>query len=470
LLLLLDGLDEVRGGEGWGDRRSACVGAINEFLRGHGGVELLICCRAQDYEGLRQRLQVQSAVFIQPLTTGQVMTYLESLGAELQGVRLALGSDPILQELARSPLLLNIITLAYRGLALTDLPQLTPEERRHHLFDQYIQRMLARRGGPQTPRPSGGLAGRLVERRAGRPAKGAPIHGRSYNQRQAMGWLIGLARQMQSQSQSIFLIEQVQPSWLAQDVWRWGYRWALMAIFVGLLWLGGMWFLTQSRLLVSVGFSIVIFGPIFGSLQINTVETLRWSWKKARRNILPNGVLGAVLGLGFKVIYEWLLHPLHGGIFAPGQLPWNSIVRGIVFGMSAGLLFGFIRSWKGPAIRQKATEPNQGIWQSGKHGGFFAFFGMLFLGTAATTIHHGFMNWGIWGLLFGWTLGGGEACIKHGLLRLMLWRQGEIPWNYAQFLDWATERIFLQKVGGGYIFTHRLLLEHFSGLPLANRK
>uniref|UniRef100_A0ACD5GT57 Uncharacterized protein n=1 Tax=Desertifilum tharense IPPAS B-1220 TaxID=1781255 RepID=A0ACD5GT57_9CYAN len=51
-------------------------------------------------------------------------------------------------------------------------------------------------------------------------------------------------------------------------------------------------------------------------------------------------------------------------------------------------------------------------------------------------------------------------------MRLILYCQGCIPWNYSRFLDYATERIFLQKVGGGYIFVHRLLLEHFAQMPL----
>ena len=38
------------------------------------------------------------------------------------------------------------------------------------------------------------------------------------------------------------------------------------------------------------------------------------------------------------------------------------------------------------------------------------------------------------------------------------------PLNYARFLDYCAARIFLRKVGGGYIFTHRLLLEHFAAL------
>ena len=36
--------------------------------------------------------------------------------------------------------------------------------------------------------------------------------------------------------------------------------------------------------------------------------------------------------------------------------------------------------------------------------------------------------------------------------------------EYAQFLDYATERIFLRKVGGGYIFIHQLLQDCFTEL------
>lgn len=37
-----------------------------------------------------------------------------------------------------------------------------------------------------------------------------------------------------------------------------------------------------------------------------------------------------------------------------------------------------------------------------------------------------------------------------------------MPWIYPHFLDYAAERILLRKVGGGYIFVHRLLLEYFA--------
>jgi hypothetical protein len=71
------------------------------------------------------------------------------------------------------------------------------------------------------------------------------------------------------------------------------------------------------------------------------------------------------------------------------------------------------------------------------------------------------------GLFFGLVGGlrnGGLACLKHYVLRILLWRNDYAPLNYIRFLDYAAERVFLRKVGGGYIFTHRLLMEYFATL------
>jgi len=61
-------------------------------------------------------------------------------------------------------------------------------------------------------------------------------------------------------------------------------------------------------------------------------------------------------------------------------------------------------------------------------------------------------------------IGGGKAVLQHVLMRNMLYRRELMPWNYAKFLRYCCDRLFLQKVGGGYIFIHRLLLEHFASL------
>ena len=65
------------------------------------------------------------------------------------------------------------------------------------------------------------------------------------------------------------------------------------------------------------------------------------------------------------------------------------------------------------------------------------------------------------GLFFGFFYGG-YAVIPHYILRFTLARNNIIPWHIISFLDYSTDLIFLRRVGGGYIFMHRLLLEHFA--------
>jgi hypothetical protein len=59
---------------------------------------------------------------------------------------------------------------------------------------------------------------------------------------------------------------------------------------------------------------------------------------------------------------------------------------------------------------------------------------------------------------------GGHAYLHHFALRLVLWQKNLAPLHYVRFLDYATARIFLRKVGGGYVFVHRMLLEYFAAL------
>src|SRR5205807_1227964 len=75
------------------------------------------------------------------------------------------------------------------------------------------------------------------------------------------------------------------------------------------------------------------------------------------------------------------------------------------------------------------------------------------------------------GLLLGVILGmlnGGVAFIEHFILRLLLWRANRMPLNYPHFLDYAAERILLRKVGGGYLFIHRMLRDYFTTLKTSS--
>jgi hypothetical protein len=70
------------------------------------------------------------------------------------------------------------------------------------------------------------------------------------------------------------------------------------------------------------------------------------------------------------------------------------------------------------------------------------------------------------GILLGMSDRSGRACAQHFTLRLILYYNNQIPWNYARFLNYATDRLLLQRVGGRYRFIHRLVQEHFAAMPL----
>jgi hypothetical protein len=54
--------------------------------------------------------------------------------------------------------------------------------------------------------------------------------------------------------------------------------------------------------------------------------------------------------------------------------------------------------------------------------------------------------------------------IQYAVMRMILVRDNLIPWRYARFFDYCADRVFLRKVGSGYIFVHRTLLDYFAEL------
>jgi Staphylococcal nuclease homologue len=110
---------------------------------------------------------------------------------------------------------------------------------------------------------------------------------------------------------------------------------------------------------------------------------------------------------------------------------------GLLGWLSSGLIDGFI-------VGEIKTQsfPNEGIRRSLRNAAISGLGGGLVLG-----------------LIFG-----GKACLHHFALHLVLWHNDFAPLNYVRFLDYATSRVFLRKVGGGYVFVHRMLLEYFAAL------
>ena len=213
ILPLLDGLDEVKPAH-----CAACVEAINAFRKAH-DLPLVICSRTADYQALSEPLQLYGAIVVQPLSPQQVDSYLTEIGPAGEAVRRAMGHDPMLREMLDSPLMLNIVTVAYAGQPESQ-PRLsgTLKERRDHLFGAYVDQMFRRRG---------------VARR--------------YPPQQTIHWLTWLAWQMVRHSQTVFYIERLQPDWLPGE-----QRWAFGLVY---------------RLVVGLVFGLVaglVVGLVFG--------------------------------------------------------------------------------------------------------------------------------------------------------------------------------------------------------------
>jgi hypothetical protein len=85
---------------------------------------------------------------LQPLSLEQIDIYLGSVGKRLAGLRAAIHSDATLRELAQSPLMLSIMTLAYYRMP-ADIAVSLGEQgmSRQHLFDVYVERMARYRDG-----------------------------------------------------------------------------------------------------------------------------------------------------------------------------------------------------------------------------------------------------------------------------------------------------------------------------------
>jgi MFS family permease/energy-coupling factor transporter ATP-binding protein EcfA2 len=435
LLLLLDGLDEVRS-----DRRDACVRAINQFLQERGQTEMVICSRIRDYEALSSRLQLRGAIYIQTLVSAQINQYLNSLGDRLQAFKSLFREDSALQELAKSPLILNIIAIAYQDVAIADLSQLNSlKARRRHLFNTYIAKMFARRGikSPYTPA-------------------------------QTLHWLIWLAQQLSQTSQSLFLIEQMQPTWLPERTRKVVYPIVSLALELSIFAVIGMAIAGRLGGLTAILSAGIVSLSLGQNEEIQTVETLKWSWQEAQKIALSRLTWGASVGLILGLILG-LTGQLRNGVI-------SGLYLGLVYGAIAILLLAAIAGFKGATIATK-TISNQGIWRSLKNAAIVGAIGGLIgalLGGLVGGLVLGLPNWLWLGLIYGFTVGasfgGGKTCIRHFTLRLLLYFNRQIPWNYSRFLDYACDRIFLVQVGGGYSFIHRILQEHFAEMQLDSSK
>ena len=284
---------------------------------------------------------------------------------------------------------------------------------------------------------------------------------------------------------------------------------------------------TGLNFMLSYGCFIFLISLIFEKNRggISLTERLRWTWSSFFRSLgsfkhcvtsgaLAIGILlivglsyGLTIGLGFQLstglgfrLSYGLSYGLSSGLSAgPGIGMTYGLMMGLIVGGGIGLAYwlalGLFQSIAQEQIEDQDRQSlNQGVRRSALNstiigllsGGIVG--GLGFLGywlsywlnerlseglNARPGEGLGYALSAMWlfaigGGLLGWAVSGGWAVLRHFILRWLLHRRQVFPWHTQVFLNDATARILLQRVGGGYSFIHRLLLEYFANLDDGN--
>ena len=179
-------------------------------------------------------------------------------------------------------------------------------------------------------------------------------------------------------------------------------------------------------------------GMVEHSQTVFYIEQLQPDWLPRRQRWAPTWGIAALVGLVFGLVVV--------------------LVFGLVFGLVVGLVFGLLTYEHEIA----SVEALRWSWADALSAVRNDWRSMLVLGLVGGLV--GGLVVGLYiGLVGGLNYGGG-ACLQHLVLRLLIYRNGTAPWNYARFLDSCADRILLRKIGGGYIFIHRMLMDYFAAL------
>lgn len=418
--LLLDGLDETDP-----TQRDRVIEALNGFRTTH-PAPLVVTSRDSEYESATTRLAFGAALRLEPLDDANVTSLVESKRASRLMAQLA--RDPQLREELRNPLLLTLYASSEDDADVAD-----PSWER--AYQRYVERAFT---------------------------------GVSTDERHELTTQLGfLARTMRRLSVSDLWLERLTFVWLERD-WerRVGYALGVLAVLLFGVGLN----LAQvpltgdplpSALTFGIGVSLSSFAFTRG--RIKPVERLRWSWRRMLRLLPVTTVCATLVGLAEALRVNFAANitgaaitgailavtfALEAGDRATRVRPNAGVRRSLAyalgvslgFGIPVGLAFAFVIN---PYVTRPLIEV---VEHQGNPSLVIGVAVGLFVFTALFLIYGGF------------------TVLMHGVLRLWLAWRTPLPFDLQRALDRAVELRLMRRVGGGYLFLHRTLLDHFAGL------
>jgi hypothetical protein len=191
-------------------RQNICIQAINQFVESELKPKHLVACSSfEAYKNCDTRFRLQAAVLLKPLTETQIQNYL--LEARSRELWYSIEREAELLKLAKVPLLLSMMALAYEDILIESWKRITSaEEQRKYLLTAYIRHQMTREV-KQYPR------------------------GKELRPEQIRHWLGWLARRMEQQGIQEFYLDRIPSSWLQTDEERRKYQLGVKLVG-GLIW------------------------------------------------------------------------------------------------------------------------------------------------------------------------------------------------------------------------------------------
>jgi DNA polymerase III delta prime subunit len=464
LLPLLDGLDEVNP-----QFQYACAGALNAWLTGdltHRPPGVVICCREQEYEeGVRQRLSLRGAVCLRPLEPDQMAEYFDQMG--LAAVWETVQTDAELQAFLTKPLFLSMFGLVQtqQQFSFSDWRQRqTFDAKIEYLLDTYWEATMSREliTDPQQWQQK--------------------MLSKTYGKRELPSCMViqrnltFAAQTLEATSTTELLIEGLQPGIVLTRQQQWVYG-CIFGLIFGLV-IGLIWELVSGHFFGLIdGLFIWLINGLIAGLFIGLTGDLKTISPVEAFSFLSSRDIKSMSSLCQRLIASLLVWLINGLLL--GLIFWLffGLIYGLIFGLIIWLILGLSAGLKTDI--QTRILPNQGIKNSRNN--------MLIFGTVSMilvlpfkllleyvlpieTANNGISILGAVLLmiliLVSCAAGGGLAFAQHVALRLVLALYGYAPLHYDRRLDYCTERLLLQRLGGRYRFMHKLLQDYFARMEL----
>lgn len=461
IIPLFDGLDEIILSKGL-SKQIECIEAINAFFQETAYPYLVVCCRQEEYkEGNHILKKMNGAICLKPLTQEKIKQYLykikqSTLWDEIQ-------REHSLKELVKIPLFLSFFVTSY-DTSNRDIKS------QSDLIESYVNHKINNHN-----------------------------FGNKISPEKARKYLNWLAKKMEKDGVKKFLIENIKVSYLENDKQKNQYRIISVLIYftiyllsIGILFIF-FWkaFFSSLGLFLFLPLVVVVFG-LYLILKLERenepiqVERLAWSWANINKNDFL-GIVGIFIydfyflsGIGIsnpecmsrlfllKILSK---QPFYDPLFLSCSVQGFDFPFLLVHFLAVSSFYGFLFGFKPVEIEQKSI-PNQGTILSIQNALVYVLaIGLIsgILGGPFMALFAGLLGGITWGVIIGLCSGligglyfGGYKAIQHLALRIVLYKNQLIPWDYAGFLEQAVQMRILQQVGGRYSFIHGLLRKHLA--------